>query len=510
MVNERLFISPRPGDAMAEYAYERLSAQDSSFLLFETPATHMHLGGTTIFDIGPLATPAGGVDVDRIRRYIASRLHWIPRYRQKLKFIPIENHPVWVDDDRLNLHYHVRHTALPRPGTDRQLKELSARILSQQLDRGKPLWEVWIVEGLEGGRFAMIVKTHHCVVDGISGAGLMSVLLSPVPDDRIEPAPQWRPRPAPSNVDLLREALRFRARQTAEVGQLLGDLVRRRGQQRSRVAENLATAWETISEGLKLAAPTPLNRPIGHYRRFDWKVMSIEQVKEVKNRLGGSINDVVLATVAGAVRRFLGWRGALRKRLDFRAVVPVSVRSSEEQSQSGNRVSAWLLSLPVAEADPLRRYFAVRRTTERLKRTNQARGIEILTRLAELSTPILTLGVGLASRMSPYNLIVTNVPGPPAPLYMLGAPMIEAFPHVPLFENQGLAVALFSYHGRLCWGFNADWDLVPDLDVFVAAVERSFSELYARATAARRRGPVRKQRDRVGVGEAGHMRAGHG
>ncbi len=478
---------------MTEPAYERLSVQDSSFLIFETATTPMHLGGTTIFDVGPLASPSGGVDIDRIRRYIGSRLHWIPRYRQKLKYIPIENHPVWVDDDRLNLHYHVRHTSLPKPGNDKQLKDLSARILSQQLDRGKPLWEVWIVEGLEGGRFAMIVKTHHCVVDGISGVGLMSVLLNPISDDTIEPAPEWRPRPAPSGTDLMRDALLHRASQGAQIGRALRDLVAK-SQRRSRVAENLATAWEMITEGLKQPAPTPLNQAIGHYRRFDWKAVPIEQVKQIKNRLGGAINDVVLTTVAGAVGEFLAHRDALPKRLDYRAVVPVSVRSSEEQGTGGNRVSAWLLSLPIAQRDPLKRYEHVRRTTERLKKNNQAKGIEVLTQLGELSTPILTLGVGLASRMSPYNLIVTNVPGPQTSLYMLGAPMIEGYPHVPLFENQGLAVALFSYNGRLCWGFNADWDLVPDLDVFVAAVERSFKELHAAATKETRRPAIAKRR----------------
>jgi WS/DGAT/MGAT family acyltransferase len=477
---------------MTDSGYERLSAQDSSFLIFETPTTHMHLGGTTIFDIGPLATPSGGIDIDRIRRYIASRLHWIPRYRQKLSYIPIENHPVWVDDDRLNLHYHVRHTSLPKPGNDKQLKDLSARILSQQLDRGKPLWEVWIVEGLEGGRFAMIVKTHHCVVDGISGVGLMSVLLNPTPDDSIEPAPEWRPRSAPSATELMRDALLHRASQGAQIGRALRDLVGK-SQRRTRVAENLSTAWEMITEGLTQPAATPLNQPIGHYRRFDWKAFPIEQVKQIKSRLGGSINDAVLTTVSGAVREFLTHREALPKRLEYRAVVPVSVRSNEEQGSGGNRVSAWLLSLPINQADPLKRYEQVRRTTERLKKTNQAQGIEILTQLGELSTPILTLGVGLAARMNPYNLIVTNVPGPQTPLYLLGAPMIEGFPHVPLFENQGLAVALFSYNGRLCWGFNADWDLVPDLDVFVAAVERSFNELYAAATHDARRPPLPKR-----------------
>jgi WS/DGAT/MGAT family acyltransferase len=272
--------------------------------------------------------------------------------------------------------------------------------------------------------------------------------------------------------------------------------MRRPTANRTRVAENLATAWGMISEGLKQPAATPLNQPIGHYRRFDWKVLPLEQVKAIRNSLGGSVNDVVLTTVAGAVREFLAHRDALRRRLDYRAVVPVSVRANEELGQGGNRVSAWLLSLPINQPDPRKRFEAVQRTTERLKKSHMAKGIEILTQLAELSTPILTLGVGLAARMSPYNLIVTNVPGPPTPLYMLGAPMTEGYPHVPLFENQGLAVALFSYNGRLHWGFNADWDVVPDLDVFVAAVERSFAELHGAATGTARRPAIAKRRPR--------------
>lgn len=205
----------------------------------------------------------------------------------------------------------MRHTSLPKPGTENQLKELSARILSQQLDRGKPLWEVWIVEGLEGGRFAMIVKTHHCVVDGISGVGLMSMLLNPTADDGVELAPEWRPRPAPSGADLLRESLWFRANQAVQIGRSLRDIVGRSERARSRVAENLGTAWEMITEGLKQPAATPLNRPIGDYRRFDWKALPLEQVKEIKNRLGGSINDVILTTVAGALREFLVHSGRL-------------------------------------------------------------------------------------------------------------------------------------------------------------------------------------------------------
>ena len=489
---------------MTTYAYERLSAQDSSFLVFEGPTTHMHVGGTSIFEIGPLATPSGGVDIERIRQYIGSRLHFIPRYRQRLAFVPFTNNPVWVDDDRLNLNYHVRHTSLPRPGDETQLKQLTARIISQQLDRGKPLWELWIVEGLEGGRFAMVLKTHHCVVDGVSGVDLMSVLLNPSPTDAVESAPPWMPRRAPTPTELLRDDVVRRAAAPLDLARRLVSALEDPTRARADLAENVSATWEAVSAGLWRPADTPLNRPIGPHRRFDWHGLDLVEVKAVKNCLGGTINDVVLATVAGAVRRFLTQRRVNIDALNYKAVVPVSVRSAAEQGNLGNRVSAWLMSLPIQERDPRRRFTAVQELTTRLKDSKQARGIEMLTQVAELADPILTLGVRLAARMHPYNLIVTNIPGPQFPLYLLGAQMIEGYPHVPLFEYQGLGVALFSYIGKLFWGFNADWELMPDLDRFVRAIGVSFRELHDAATtaaattelqrAARRAAPAPKSR----------------
>src|SRR5262245_26146648 len=481
---------------MAKSFYERLTAQDSSFLVFEGPTTHMHLGGTSIFEIGPLGTANGGVDIDRIRAYIAARLHFIPRYRQRLAFVPVTNWPVWVDDDRLNLNYHVRHTSLPRPGDEAQLKQLTARIISQQLDRGKPLWELWIVEGLQGGRFAMVLKTHHCVVDGISGVDLMSVLLTPTPDAALETPPPWAARPAPTPAELVRDEVMQRVTAPFGLVRRVRDALEDPAQASAGLTENAAAAWQMVSAGLRRPADTPLNRPIGPHRRFDWLALDLAEVKAVKNRLGGTINDVILATVAGGVRAFLQHRAVDVRELNYRAVVPVSVRSASDRGQLGNRVSAWLMSLPIEERDPCRRFLAVREHTARLKDSKQAQGIEMLTQVAELADPILTLGVRLAARMAPYNLIVTNVPGPQFPLYLLGAQMLEGYPHVPLFENQGLGVALFSYIGKLFWGFNADWDLVPDLDQFVAAIARSFRELHASAMGStpKQRGPRRVAR----------------
>lgn len=464
------------------FFYERLSAQDSSFLIFEGPTTHMHIGGTTLFDSGPLATRNGGVDIDRIRAYVASRLHAIPRYRQRLHTLPFDQAPAWVDAD-LNLDYHVRHTSLPKPGTDEQLKSLSARILSQQLDRSKPLWELWIVEGLRQKRFAMILKTHHCIVDGVSGVDLVAALLRPSTDASIPSTPAWRPRRPPSTVEVLRkEATRF-----ADTSLRFGAVVRNAWNApqavRERVADGLDAMWQTLDAGLRSPAETPLNRDIGPYRRFDWTSFDLGEVKTIKNRLGGTINDVVLATVAGAVRRFLHERRARTDGLDYRCIVPVNIRPPDAHGASGNRVSAWMLSLPIDEPDARARMADVCATTEGLRRSKQAHGIEVFTQLAEFAAPILTLGVRLAARIEPYNLIVTNVPGPQQTLYLLGAPMLAGYPQVPLFEKQGLAVALLSYAGRLHWGFQADWDLVPDLHRFTAAVEASFRELLHAADA---------------------------
>lgn len=475
------------------YAYEKLSAQDASFLVFEGPATHMHIGGTTLFDLGPLRAPDGGVDIERIRRYVGVRLHALPRYRQKLHFVPLTDAPVWVDDPHLNLDYHVRHACLPRPGDVAQLKALAARVMSQKLDRSKPLWELWIVEGLSEDRFAMILKTHHSVVDGVSGVDLVGTLLRPDDDPSIPSSPPWRPRRAPSPAELLRAEWARVARTPAEFGALLQRAWAAPEALRDRVQRTITASLSTLSAGLRIPAATPMNREVGPYRRFDWTSFDLAEVKAVKNALGGSVNDVVLAVVAGAVRRFLEHRRCPAEAMDYRVVVPVSVHAEGAQAHGGNRVSAWMLSLPIDVDDPRERFNRVRVTTEALKRSRQADGIEFFTRIAEYAAPIMTLGVRLAARLEPYNLIVTNVPGPQQPLYLLGSRMLAGYPQVPLFERQGLAVALLSYAGELHWGVNADWDLVPDIGRFTQAIEESFSELRA----ALGEGTVRRAQGRV-------------
>ena len=459
--------------------FERLSALDASFLGVEDDNTHMHVGAVLILGAAPLTLADGRLDIERIQGLVESSLHRIPRYRQRLAYVPLENHPVWVDDQRFNLHYHVRHTSLPRPGDVRLLKRLAGRIVSQKLDRGKPLWELWVVEGLEGGRFALIAKAHHCMVDGISGFDMLAALLRSEPDAALEEPPPWRPRPAPSAPLLAASSAWRRARAPLPI---LSSL-------RRDPLGTLGEAWdsaqairETFSAGLRSASETPLNPPqIGPHRRFDWIRFDLDEVKAVRGRLGGTLNDVVLATTAGAVGRFLRGRGVDVAGLDFRAQVPVSVRRSAERGP-GNRVSILLADLPIAVADPAERLRRVIETMGQLKHSRLVRGAELVEEIGNwTATALITQSVRLASRIRAYNLIVTNVPGPPVPLYLLEAPLLEVYPVVPLFANQAVGVALFSYDRGLYWGVNADWDRVPDLHDLIDALALEFTELQKSA-----------------------------
>ena len=464
--------------------YERLSAMDASFLGIEDGNLHMHVGGVMIFDAAPLRRPTGGIDIDRIRKTIHSRLHLVPRFRQRVAYVPYENIPVWVDDQRFRLAYHVRHTALPQPGDERGLKRLVGRIMSAPLDRKRPLWEMWVVEGLDGDRFALVSKTHHCMIDGISGADLMSVIMSPFPESEPgEPEP-WRARPQPSGAELLLDEIVRRLAQPVTAVQALADIIRNPEPPLRAFTDAVAGVLEAAMPALTPGSQTPLNVEVGPHRRFDWTEMRVADLKAVKHVLGGTLNDVVLATVSGALRALFVQRGLDPDDLDIRAMVPVSVRTQDERGNLGNRVTQLTAPLPVNLADPVDRLHAVRATTAGLKESRQALGGEVLTAISEWTVPnVLVQAVRLAGRTRPYNLIVTNVPGPQIPLYMQGALMRTAYPVVPLFANLALVVGLFSYNGGLYWGVNADWEHIPDLHDFILAIERSFRELQDAAQA---------------------------
>jgi len=445
---------------------------DATFLDLEDASSHMHIGSVGIFDAKPVTRSGGGLDMERMLSLSDISLQKNPRFRQKIARIPRLERPVWIDDERFNLSYHVRHTALPAPGEERQLKRLAGRIMSQQLDRGKPLWEMWFVEGIEGDRFAVISKIHHCLADGVSGVDLLSGLMGPDPDHVAKAPARWIPRPAPSPRRMLMDEIGRRA--SAPLALLRG---------REHLPGGLGDAarglGETLSAGLSQASPTPLNGDMGPHRRFDWTSLDLDAVKRVRKRHGGTLNDVVLAVVSGAVRTFLRARGMRVEDLDFRTLVPVSVRTEDEHGKLGNRVSTLMARLPLDEADPAKRLARVIETTAELKGGKQALGGEALAKVADLVFPeFMTLYARMALRGLAANMVVTNVPGPQVPIYMLGARMLEVYPVVPLAAKQGLGVALFSYDGQLFWGFNADWDAVPDLHDFADAIDEEFTRLH--------------------------------
>jgi len=462
-------------------AYDRLSQLDNSFLVVEENAASgsMHVASTQIHEAASLRRRDGSLDIECIEEYVESRLHLIPRYRQRLAHTPLEGHPVWVDDASFNIRYHVRHSCLPRPGSERQLKRMVGRIFSQQLDREKPLWELWVIEGLEGDRLAIVSKVHHCMVDGVSGSELVSTLLTSEPQEKAKPPARWIPRPAPTRLSLgIDEATRA-MRAPWRLGSALVRLARDEDEARLHLRERLQATGSLLSEGSGGATMLPFNRPVGPYRRLDWTTLPMERVRAVRRAAGGTVNDVVLATAAGAFGRFLSReRGIDLEGVHFRVLAPVSVRAPEERARLGNRVAAWTLELPIAEPDPLARLEQVRKKTQELKTTKQALGAETLTEMTEWTgSALLSLGSRFATLATPFNSVVTNVPGPRQPLYLLESPLVEIHPHVPLMGLLGLGIALLSYDGTLSWGFSADWDLVPDLHQMVVATQRCFGEL---------------------------------
>ena len=457
---------------MTSYRYEPLSAQDNGFLLWEKPELPMHGGAVQIYDAGPLATPDGGIDFAAIKNAMEFVLPQVPRYRQKLMWIPGRDRAVWVDDPQFNFDYHMRHTALARPGTDRELKQLAARILERPLDRTRPLWELWVVEGLDGGRFATIAKTHHCMLDGVSGINLATIVMSDDPDKRFGEPSRYVPRPLPTEAELRRDDLLHRLSMPLDFARGLYDFAASTddpvGEVVSRARSLAAMAWWKAVP----ASDTPLNGPVGLHRRIDWMTLRLADLKAIRRKLGCSVNDVVLAVVTGTVRDFMIARRVRPETLEFRAATPVNVRRDSEQGELGNRVSSWVLRLPIGERDPLRQLEEIHATTEELKESHQAAAVEMIESLHEwVSIDIQEMSKGTA------NMFVTNVPGPQFPLYLVGARLRGIYAQAPIIENMGLVIAVMSYDGNVCWGFNADYDRVPDLADFVAIARTAFERL---------------------------------
>jgi WS/DGAT/MGAT family acyltransferase len=455
-------------------AFEPLSGQDRLFLLSETANAHMHVGAALILDAGPLAKPGRGIDFDCIKQHIASRLRHVPRYRQRISFHPLPSRPHWIDDERFDLDHHIRHRRLPQPGNEKQLKDLCGQLLSQKLDRNRPLWEVIVIEGVQGSRFALVAKTHHCLVDGIGSVNLLAALLDPCASPTREPIDPWSPKPAPTAAEVLRLEAQRRMEVSLGLGTELRAWAQAPGAKAGALAERVSGLSQFIGTGLSPAPDCPLNRPIGAQRRFEWLSFDLNDVKAIKLSLGGTVNDVVLATVAGALRNFLKRHRHEQHVADLRALVPVNVRTQSEAGDLGNHISAYFVSLPVAVANPRRRYQAAMLRMQTVKASRQAVGGRIL---AGAGVPLLATLMRFADRLKCFNIVVTNVPGPPVELYLAGARLRSVFPVVPLFVNQGLGIALFSYAGRLHWGLNADRDVLPDVAAFARALSEAFEEL---------------------------------
>ncbi|CAN5483813.1 wax ester/triacylglycerol synthase family O-acyltransferase [soil metagenome] len=440
----------------------------------------MHVASVMLFEGEP-------PPYDELLESIDRRLHLVPRYRQKLAYVPLgQGRPRWVDDPHLNLRYHVRATALPSPGSEGQLRALVGRVFAQQLDRDKPLWEIWIVEGLERGggeaaaRFAVLSKTHHALVDGISGVDILSVLLDTSPEPAAPPDPgrRWLPRPLPSDAQLLGEALIERTTVPAEALRSVRSVLRAPRQIAWRAVNAAAGIGAMAWAGMSPAPPSPYNAPIGPHRRFTWVRTELADMKAIKDELGGTVNDVVLASVAGALGRHLRRRGQRTDGLELKAMVPVSVRSDDQGGDLGNRVAAVMAPLPVWCQEPVARLDIVREQMKGLKEGGHAVGARVLTELSGFAPPtVMGQAARLMSRQRFFNLVVTNVPGPQFSLYLMGRRALDPFPMVPLAKNQGLGIASVSYDGGMNFGLVGDYDLLWDLDSLAQDLFDSLAEL---------------------------------
>jgi diacylglycerol O-acyltransferase len=467
-------------------ASDRLSPLDASFLHIEDATSHMHVAAVLVFAGRPPS-------YEDFLSHIAARLGHVPRYRQRLAWVPLgQGRPKWVDDDAFDLRYHVRSTALPRPGSEYELQVLAGRVFSLRLNRDKPLWEMWLVEGLADDRFAVLTKTHHALVDGISGVDILTVLFGEEADEDGE---AWTPRPAPSPGDLLLEAVTERAATPASA---LADLTWFASHPRravSRAVDLAGDVADIVMAGIRPAPTAPWNRGVvGSDRRFTWVRGDLRRVKAVKNALGGTVNDVMLAVVAGALRRELERCGA-SPAVEIKAFVPVSVRSEEQAGDLGNQVTGLIARLPVSSADPVERLSLISEQMRGLKESGQAVGARALTDLGTgfAQGNLLTLGARLtASRQRVTNLVVTNVPGPQFPLRMGEHELLDMFPMVPLGGNMRLGVAILSYNGKISFGLVGDFDAMPDLEDLAADFSHAMVELEEAAGIETADRPIRQ------------------
>jgi WS/DGAT/MGAT family acyltransferase len=466
----------RAGRGRRRQYVQTLSVQDASFLHIESGNTQMHIGGVSLF-AGPMPP------IEDVRAMVLRKLPAVPRYRQRVRMAPFGlGRPVWVDDPHFNLDYHLRHTALPTPGGEVELRRLTGRIMAQRLDRQKPLWEMWVVEGLEDDRWALINKVHHCMVDGVSATDLLSVMLdaeADVPD--AAPADGWHAAPEPGDVRILAHSLS----EALKPGAIVADVVEgiRRPRHSLRGAASAASALAGAA-GFLTPVKSSLSGPVGPHRRWSWAQASMADVKAIRAGLGGTVNDVVLAVIANGFRELLAGRGERLDGRTIRTMVPVSVRSQSEAGTYNNRVSAVLVALPVGIEDPLERLADLSRQMDKVKSSNQAVAGEVLTSLSGFA-PSLLLALGMRavarSSVATFETVATNVPGPQRPLFAAGRRMVASYPYVPVAGAVRIVVAIFSYDGQLTFGVTGDRDTVPDIDVLCRGIEDGVATLLAAA-----------------------------
>jgi diacylglycerol O-acyltransferase / wax synthase len=453
---------------------EWMSPMDASFLHIEGPNNPMHIGGVSLFE-GP-APP-----FERLVEMVSSKLDAVPRYRQKVRFVPLElARPVWIEDPHFNLAYHLRHSALPSPGSEEILRRTAARIFAQQLDRGKPLWEIWMIEGLSENRWVLLSKVHHCMVDGVSATDLMTVMF----DDTPAAAPEhpWQPTPEPSAAELVLRSVRHQVLNPSEQARMLRAAARR---PRASVRQVLDVMSGMLASAglLRPLGKTSLVGSVGPHRTWSTARVHFSDVKAVRAVLGGTVNDLVLTLVTAGLRNLLEGRGEAVEGRALRALVPVSVRRPGEKGVYNNRVSAMFAELPVGIADPVECLELVRVQMDGLKQSKQAVAGDTLTSLSGFAPPLLlALGGRLAARSPSLGLHtgVTNVPGPQHPLQTLGRRLLESFPFVPLIGQVRTSIAIFSYDGSLYFGVTGDYDSSNDIDTLTAGVEASMAELLTR------------------------------
>jgi len=456
---------------------QRLSALDVQFLLLEKPNVHYHVAGLSILD--PSTRP-GGPDgfFEDLKRLYEERQHLIPRFRQKVMFVPFgAGRPVWVDDPDFDIDFHIRKGAVPKPGGKKELADYVQRIHSRPLDRSKSLWEMYYIEGLEDDHVAVLSKVHHAMIDGVSGIDIATVLFDLGPEPRVvEPEP-YVPEPAPSPRELLVNTLREGI--THPVRSAIGNLTLaiRAPEIALRRAQEMVAGFGSI-----LAAGAPpksvFNRPVGPNRRFAMAEAPVSDFKAIKNALGGTVNDVVLATVAGALHRFLKRRGEPTQGLSLRAMIPVSTRDESQKMALGNQVTSIFVDLPVGPMDAATRLRAITAATKDLKQSHQAVAAGALMNIGTWAPPTLHgLAARLVARQRLLNLVISNVPGPQMPIYLAGAKLLGTYPVMPLGETLALAIALTSLAGTMAFGITSDWDSMPDIDAFAADMQSSILEL---------------------------------